>query len=132
MRDFNELKQFLKHVDQVHCDIAAQIERKCDFANVIVANPDLKNYDLNQMLPKVSYDDWAVCWYKADDKFYLIAEDSIVEVIPVFAFEYHTNFTAVDDEGNVIDDDDLIDYYPADYCGETDDMQGYVYFDLVE
>ena len=132
MKDFNELKQFLKHVDQVCCDVATLIERQHEFGGLIANNTDIKNYDLHQMLPKVSYDDWMVCWYKVDDKFYLIDDEQVVEVIPVFAFKYHSNFTAVDDEGNVVDDDDLITYYPADYCGETDDMQGYVYFDIVE
>ena len=132
MKDFNELKSFLKHVDQVQCAAATHIERYCDATKLFEANPDLKKYDLSQMFPKVSYNDWRICWYKVDDKFYLIDDERVVEVIPVFGFEYHSNFTAVDDEGNVVDDDALITYYPADYCGETDDMQGYFYFDIVE
>ena len=132
MKDFNELKQFLKQVEDVHCNIGAQIEKHSDFAHVIANNVDLQSYDLYRMAPKVSYDDWVICWYKVDGKFYLINDEQVVEVVPVFAFEYHSGFTAVDDDGNIVDDDDLIAYYPADYCGETDDMQGYVYFDIVE
>lgn len=132
MKEYKELKDFLKQVNQVHCDIATQIDRECDFAKVIASNPDLGDYDLHQMLPKVSYDDWVICWYKPNDKFYCIDEEQVVEVIPVFGFEYHSNFTAVDEDGNVVDEDDLLDYYPADWCGETDDMQGYIYFDIVE
>ena len=30
MKDFNELKSFLKHVDQVQCAAATHIERYCD------------------------------------------------------------------------------------------------------
>lgn len=66
----------------------------------------------------MSYDDWKIFKYK--DKYY-VADDDIRQVILVSKCkpeEYNS------------DDKDVVDF-GNDYCGESDDSQWYLGFDLV-
>lgn len=91
-------------------------------------NTKLKNYNLTEMYPKVTYDDWIVCYYKINDKLYYITKDDIKEVNVVAVINYDNNFEPVDSNGNIITEE-LADYYDCLCCGEADDCSCYVYFE---
>ena len=122
----------------------AESELKCS-----ISNADLQKYDLYQMFPKVTYDDWIVCWYKPNNKFYVfnfddccIMEVMVIdvlvykyEIIPVereqgLPLEYDFEEVPVDRKGNIVLD--LDGYCPSNYCGDADDMSCYVYFNVKE
>lgn len=129
MKDINELKRLLKSVESL-MDAAGTLRRNCwEFS---YKGSHFAEYDLRQMHPKICYDGWTICWYEVDDKFYLVEPDRIIEVVPTSFIKYRHDFVAVDDDGNVINEDDLATFYPSDYCGETDDMQGYAYFNIAK
>lgn len=117
-----------------YASIARQCEADVDFADRFAYIKGRDAYDWSQMMPKVTYDDWIVCLYKADGKLYRIdLEDcEIKEVVVAEVLEYNEQNKPVDTNGNVIDEDELCDYCNNICCGESDDMSCYIYFDLAD
>ena len=116
-----------------YVDIQTQIDRDCEIVEMLADNEDIKNYDLSLMIPKVTYDDWIVCLYKKDDKFYYINEEEVMEVVPVEILEYNSQFRAKLPNGKTTSSiEKLLAYRACFCCGEADDMTCYVYFDAAE
>ena len=62
----------VKSIDSPYDNIGTQFKRDKKLADFFSENEDLEKYDLFQMVPKVTYDDWIVCLYTKDDKLYYI------------------------------------------------------------
>ena len=118
----------------VYVSIAEQLKTDHDLACLVEHVKDADKYDWNKMRPRVTYSDWIVCIYEHDNKLYCIDFDQCVvrEVDVVDILSYNDHHEPVDANGNVIDDDDLHGYRDSDYCGESDDMNCYIYFELVD
>lgn len=112
----------------VFINIQKQIDIDEEFAFFLRNNADVGNYDLNLMIPEVTYDDWVVCKYLKDDKYYRLDENEIIEVTPIKFLKYDEEFNARDENGNLVSDEDLYDYCDCLCCGEADDMSCFVYF----
>lgn len=127
--DKNEI---VKGLMSPYASIARQIEVDTDFADRFAYVKDADEYDWSQMMPKVTYDDWIVCLYKADNKLYRIDFDDLVikEVNVVEILEYDEYYQPNDANGNVIHDDNLYNYCNNICCGESDSMSCYIYFNL--
>lgn len=115
-----------------YAPIAKWLEDDTDFAERFECVKDADKYDWSKMRPKVTYDDWIVCHYLADNKLYrLDLEDFVVEeVVAVEILEYDDKYRATDTNGKIIEDDNLYDYCNNVCCGESDDMSCYIYFNL--
>lgn len=120
--------EITKSINSPYADIKTQIERDQTFAKFLNNNEDLNKYNLSSMIPKVTYDDWVVCYYVENDKFYYINEDDVVEVLPVRLLKYNNKFQPITEDGEIVSDDDLYDYQDCFCCGEADDMSCYIYF----
>ena len=118
----------VKSIDSPYDNIGNQFEADKEFANSFSSNQDLSNYDLSQMIPKVTYDDWIVCLYTKDDKLYRIDKEDIVEVEVMEVLEYNNNFEVIKENGEAMEEDEFFDYCDCWCCGEADDMTCYVYF----
>ena len=116
----------------VNLGIQLQHNTKGDEPLNLDDNEDKEKYDLSKMVPKVTYDDWVICLYEEDSKLYYVTEEYITPVKVVGLFEYNDEFEAEDEDGNIIEEDDLPDYIDCLCCGEADDMSCYVYFDTCE
>ena len=120
-------------IDSPYADCLTQVNRGCGVGEMLKYNEDVENYDLSLMIPKVTYDDWIVCWYKKDDKFYYINEEEVIEVVPVEILEYNSQFRAKLPNGKTTSSiEKLLAYRDCFCCGEADDMTCYVYFDTAE
>jgi hypothetical protein len=119
----------VKSIDSPYDNIGNQFKNDKELANFFSENQDLVNYDLFQMLPKVTYDDWIVCLYTKDDKLYRIDEEEIIEIEVVEVLEYNKNFEVIKENGEPMDEDEILDYCDSLCCGEADDMSCYVYFE---
>ena len=117
-------------VGNVYAENLTQINMETKIAKILMNNPYVEHYDMSLMIPKVTYDDWCVCLYKKDNKFYRIDEEDIIEVIPVEILKYNSKFQAIDENGNRVPDKKLHNYCDNLCCGEADDMSCYVYFDV--
>jgi hypothetical protein len=122
-------KERVKSIDSPYDNIGNQFKRDKELADFFSENQDLKNYDLFQMIPKVTYDDWIVCLYANDGKLYQIDEEEIVAVEVVEVLEYNKDFEVIKENGELMDEDELLDYCDCLCCGEADDMTCYVYFE---
>ena len=113
-------------------DFGTQMNVCWELADKYGFNVDLGKFDLFQMKPKVSYDDWMICLYEADNKFYIIDEECISEVEPISMLKYDKNFVATTFDGvKLTTDEEIFDYCECAFSGEADDMSCYVYFNLV-
>jgi hypothetical protein len=119
----------VKSIDSPYDNIGNQFKRDKELAEFFSENQDLADYDLFQMIPKVTYDDWIVCLYKKDDKLYRINEEDIIEMEVVEVLEYDNNFEVIKENGEPMDEDELFDYCDCLCCGEADDMSCYIYFE---
>lgn len=119
----------VKSIDSPYDNIGNQFKRDKELAEFFSENQDLTDYDLFQMIPKVTYDDWIVCLYTKDDKLYKIDEEYIVDVEVIEVLEYDTNFEVIKENGEPMDEDELFDYCACTCCGEADDMSCYIYFE---
>ena len=124
----------VKNMYSPYASIAKQLAIDTDFADRFAHVKDSDRYDLGQMMPKVTYDDWIVCLYKADGKLYRInMEDcEIKEVVVAEVLEYNERYEPVDANGNVVANDNLDNYCDNLCCGESDDMSCYIYFGLAD
>lgn len=112
--------------------IARQLELDTDFAERFAHLKDIDKYDWSKMMPRVTYNDWIVCVYLADNKLYRIdLEDCVVEeVVVAEVLEINECGRIVDENGNVIGDEVLPSYCDNYCCGESDCMNYYIYFNL--
>ena len=117
----------VKCINSPYDNIAKQLKADKQFAEFFEANQDLSNYDLGQMIPKVTYDDWIVCHYTKDDKLYRIDEESVIEVKCIEVLEYNSDFNVIN--GEPMEEDEFFDYCDNMCAGEADDMTCYVYFE---
>lgn len=122
-------KERVKQIDSPYNNIGHQFKADEDYADFFSENQDLVNYDLFQMIPKVTYDDWVVCLYEKDDKLYRINEEDVVEVEAIEVLEYNLDFEVIKENGEPMDEDEFFDYCDCLCCGEADDMSCYVYFE---
>ena len=126
-----EMYNMVHDINSPFDNLANQFERDIVFAHRFAENTDLKNYDLSKMLSKVTYDDWIVCLYTEDEKLYYITEEDVTEVEPIAILMYNENFEALDENGEIIEEDEVFDYCDNLCCGESDDMRFYVFFEEV-
>lgn len=120
----------VKSIDSPYDNIGNQFKRDKKLADFFSENENLEEYDLFQMIPKVTYDDWIVCLYTKDDKLYYIGEEYIAEVGVIEVLEYNEDFEVIKENGEPMDEDDFLDYCDHEsYAGEADDMTCYVYFE---
>jgi hypothetical protein len=110
------------------------METNSKIATIINSISCHEKYDWEHMFPKVTYDDWIVCFCTTDSKLYQIDFDDLAvnEVNAFELFKYNENFEAIDANGNPICEDALIDYHPCFCCGESDDMSCYIYFETIK
>lgn len=118
----------IKCINSPYADIQTQINRNAEMFE-LEFNQDLVNYDLAQMIPKVTYEDWIVCHYTKDDKLYRIDEESIIEVKCIEVLEYNSDFNVIKENGEPMEEDEFFDYCDNLCAGEADDMTCYVYFE---
>ena len=131
-----DLYNEVKRINSPYDNIGNQLQRDTRLVQLLKENAQLTEYDLYKMIPKVSYDDWVVCLYEEDNKFYYIDEELVTEVIPTMVLhpdeKYKTYFT---EDGKAIHDlEDLALHLNLEYfcCGEGDDMQSYIVFNDVK
>ena len=74
-----------------------------------------------------------MCLYKVNNKLYRLdlEEFETEEVVVVEVLEYDEHNLLSDANGNVISDDDLDSYCDSVYCDESDDINCYIYFNIV-
>lgn len=127
-----DLYEIVRNIESPYDRIGKQMERDPKIKELLKDNINLEEYDLNKMIPKVTYDLWSVCLYEEDNKLYYIDEVIITEVEPIEILlkdkKYNTYF---DEHGTEIFVEDIIQYISdMDYlcCGEADDMKSYIVF----
>jgi hypothetical protein len=118
----------VKCINSPYADIQTQINRNAEMLE-LEFNEDVDNYNLAQMIPKVTYDDWIVCHYTKDDKLYRIDEESIIEVKCTEVLEYNSDFNVIKENGEPMEEEEFFDYCDNLCAGEADDMTCYVYFE---
>lgn len=133
-----DLNEIVRRIESPYHNIGEQIKRDKKIEELFKNTNNIDKYDLNKMIPKVSYDDWVICLYEIDNKFYFIDEDCIVEVIPTMIItldeKYKTYFTENGKAVYNIEDLDCVLNLNMQYfaCGESDDMKRYIVFDTVQ
>ncbi len=129
---YEELYHRVCSIKEVYLNLGIQMQSEVTESETLNLknNVDLSKYDLYRMKPKVTYDDWCVCLYDADNRLYYINEDNIMPVKVCGLFEYDDRFQAMDENGKIIEEEQLIDHYSCTCCGEADDASCYVYFDM--
>lgn len=127
----NKLYDFVCSIKSPYDNIHNQYNNSENVKRLLENNKEANKFDLTLMEPKVSYSDWIVCLYHKDKKFYRIDTENIIEVTCIAGFKYNENFEIIDENGNLLDEFDLVDYHFCLCCGEADDMQSYLYFDDV-
>lgn len=124
-----EMFEFVCEIESPYDNILNQFNADNEIKNFLSENEDVENYDLSLMIPKVSYDDWIVCLYQKDNKLYCISDVDIAEVKPVTVLLYDNNFNVIKDNGDVMSEEEIINYYDDySYAGEADDMRSYIFF----
>jgi hypothetical protein len=121
----------VKCIESPYGDIGYILKVDGNFTEFFKENHDLANYDLAQMIPKVTYvDNFIVCHYLKDDKLYYINEEDVVEVEVMEVLEYNENWEVIKENGESMSEDELLDRHNGEEycCGEADDMTCYVYF----
>ena len=98
---------------------------------VFAGNEKLPLYNLNEMVPKVTYDDMGVWQYLKDGKFYYIDEKDVIEVEPIEVAYPDFDGKYYDEEGNFYMEDALRLMVDCFFTGEADDLSCYVYFNQV-
>ena len=119
----------VKCINSPYVDIQTQIDKDTYIVEWISHNTEVVNYDLSLMIPKVTYEDWVVCLYLKDNKFYRITEDAVIEMTPKVILEMTENFEVLSPNGKPLSDDELYEYCDYVCCGEADDMSCFVYFE---
>jgi hypothetical protein len=117
-----------------YVSIAKQLEKDYDMACWFENVSNASDFDCSAMSPRVTYAEWIVCLYEKNNKLYCIdfERGKIMEVVLAELLPYNDKFQAIDKDGNVVTDDSLHNYVDNNYCGESDDMSCYVYFNLVQ
>lgn len=99
---------------------------------IFAGNEKLPNYSLNEMVPKVTYDEFGVWQYLKDGKFYYIDEKDVVEVEPVEVAYPDSDGRYYDENGRFYVEDTLRMMLDCFFTGEADDLSCYVYFNQVD
>lgn len=132
-KDLNEIVRKIKSPYRI---ISEQIKYDEEVKDLLKDTKGLDKYDLSKMMPKVTYDNWMVCLYEEDNKFYYINEEQIEEVEPIIIFHCDSKYrTYFDYNGKVIFRlDEIENHISCDYShiGESDDMDKIVVFRSVE
>jgi len=119
----------VKCIKSPYADIGYIFKVDENFAEFFKENHDLANYDLAQMIPKVTYvDNFIICHYLKDDKLYHVDEESITEIEIMEVLEYNENFEVIKENGEPMSEDEFLNHSDEWNCGEADDMTCYVYF----
>lgn len=125
-----EMYKFISEIESPYDNILNQFNNDKEVKKFLSENEDVDKYDLSQMMPKVTYDEWIVCLYLKDNKLYCIDEEDITDVKPVSILMYNDNFEAVKENGEKMTDDEIMEYYEDySYAGEADDMRSYIFFE---
>ena len=117
-----EMRYRVAAIDSPYADVQTQVEKCLMIGNHdidwLIYNEALNDFfDLFEMIPKVTCDDWMVCYYTNDGGLYYIDADSIVPVVPTEIVEYEPN------------EDVCTDVHKGFCCGEADDGSCFVYFE---
>lgn len=125
-----EMYKFISEIESPYDNILNQFNNDKEVKKFLSENEDVDKYDLSQMMPKVTYDEWIVCLYLKDNKLYCIDEEDITDVKPVSILMYNDNFETVKENGEKMTDDEIMEYYEDySYAGEADDMRSYIFFE---
>lgn len=129
-----DLTEIVKKIESPYRNIEDQLKYAKETKELLKETVGLDKYDLSKMMPKVSYDDWMVCLYQEDNKFYYIDGEEIAQVEPIMIFDYdekYKNYFTNDGKALFgLELRDIAKYISADYlcCGELDDMKKYIVF----
>ena len=132
----NNLHDEVARIKSTYINMGKQIELDSSVKELLKNNEHIKNFDMYKMIPKVSYDDWTVCLYEEDNKFYYIDEDSITQVEPKMVLhpdeKYKTYFT--EDGKPIYGLEELAEQVNFEFycCGEGDDMNSYIVFNAID
>lgn len=131
-----DLNEIVRKIQSPYKNIAEQLKFCKEIKELFKNNQCLDKYDLIKMIPKVSYDEWMVCLYEEDNKFYYFDEDGIMQVEPIMIFYRDKTYkNYFDNTGKmIIDEDDVVNHIHISYlcCGESDDMEKYIVFDSIK
>ena len=127
-----DLTEIVRKIESPYNNIKAQMESDENINKLFKNTSKIEEYDLNKMIPKVSYDRWSICLYEENNKLYYIDEDEISEVIPTKMATFDEKYkAAVDDTGKVLTEiEEFFDYGSDSFCcGQSDDMKYYILFE---
>ena len=131
-----DLNEIIRKIQSPYRNIADQLKFCKEVKELFKNNTCLDKYNLSKMMPKVSYDEWMVCLYEDDNKFYYFDEDGIMEVEPIMIFHCDEKYkTYFDNNGKaIINTDQIENYIPCSYlcCGESDDLNKWIVFKSIE
>lgn len=128
-----DLNEIVRKIESPYRNIGDQIKHCKESKELFKDTVGLDKYDLNKLYPKVSYDDWSICLYQEDNKFYYIDKEEIDEVEPIMILNYDEKYrNYFTNDGKAI-----FGFVPENmplncFCsGEADDMKKYILFNRV-
>ena len=121
----------VRRIESPYNNLQHQFDHSKDVQDLLWCTKGILEFNLFQLIPKVTYDDWMVCLYLLDNKLYYITEEDITEVEVIEVLECYEDGNVITPYGVLTDEDDILDYV-KDYlcCGEADDMSCYAYFEV--
>ena len=129
MKEIISTNERVRRIQSPYPNLQYQFDHDSRVMELLWKTKGLMAFNMWELFPKITYDDWFICSYLRDGKLYYITTEDITEVEVKELLECDKDGNVITPYGVMTDDDDIIAYVKdCVCCGQADDLSCYVYF----